>query len=63
MTYQTRHDLPGSGVYADDVMIWRARQLITAGYSATDVASWIGCPLELAEAAFVQVYPQVGAQV
>ena len=59
MTTPNRHQLPGTGVYADDTLVWRARQLITAGYSAEDAAQWIGCPLHLAEAAFAQAYPEV----
>lgn len=61
MSYPNRHNLPGTGVYADDTLMWRARQIITAGYSAEEAAQWIGCPLVLAEAAFVQAYPEIAA--
>lgn len=62
MTYTTRHDRPGTGKFANDPMMWRARQLVTAGYSAADIAAWIGCPFYLAEAAFLEVYPELNAQ-
>ncbi len=61
MKYTTRHDLAGSGTYADEVMHWRAKQLVTAGYSAAAVADWLGCSPDIAEAAFLAVYPEVAA--
>jgi len=57
----TRHDLPGHGTYAADILTWRAKQLVTAGYTAGEVADKFGFTPEIAEAAFVQAYPEVAA--
>ena len=50
MSYPNPNKLPGTGIYADDVMAWRARQLLTAGYTAIEIVGWIGCPIEIAQA-------------
>jgi hypothetical protein len=61
MKYTTRHDLPGTGTYAEDVMRWRAKQLVTAGYGVDEVVRWLGCSIEIAESAFAAVYSEVPA--
>lgn len=43
----------------DAALQWRAKQLVLAGYSAADITGWINCPFEVAEAAFLEVYPEV----
>jgi hypothetical protein len=60
MKYTTLHDRPGSGTYAIDVLIWRAKQLVTAGYGSADIARIVGCTVEIADAAFLEAYPEVG---
>jgi hypothetical protein len=59
MKYTTRHDLPGSGTYAEDVMRWRAKQLVTAGYGVDEVVDRFGFAPDIAEAAFFEAYPEV----
>lgn len=52
---------PSAGNAARDQLIWRAKQLVTAGYTAGEVADKFGFTPEIAEAAFVQAYPEVAA--
>jgi hypothetical protein len=35
----------------DAAMLWRARQLTTAGYTPFEIVGWIGCPMDVANEA------------
>lgn len=59
MKYVTRHDRLGTGKFPNDTMIWRAKQLVTAGYSSVEIAAMIGCTVEIADAALIAAYPEL----
>lgn len=50
---------PSTGTASRETLIWRAKQLVTAGYSAGEVADKFGFTTEIAEAALLQAYPEV----
>lgn len=50
---------PSTGNAARDGLIWRAKQLVTAGYTAAEVVDLFGFAPDIAEAAFLEAYPEV----
>lgn len=51
-----RHSAKGTGKSYGDTMHWRAKQLLSAGYSRADVIVWIGCSQDIADDAWLELY-------
>lgn len=50
---------PSTGDHARQQLLWRARQIVTAGYSVAEVVDLFGFDPDIAEAAFLEAYPEI----